>query len=297
MRNIALLGAVSLTVVGCGVSKAIDSVNSMPGQMRDMQRSLDKTNANTNVVQEQPVAIAFEGFYKEVFTRTLKPIPAPIIILAKKFAQFIPVEDIPDFYHIELLQLKSETNTSNGYTEPIDQFNHRKSALLMALTSVAGLLPEEKLSQVIDTQIVHSGPRRKDILSLLMMRVRFLRDVVMYNDALKDPITDVGVLEEAIRYADQLERIVRMPFATEISIKIRFDEPEPDVEETLNPTDTMLPIWTKMKENVGRNLKIKEKPLTGDPALDQALLQQEQARMSGLTSLIDERIRGWGGQP
>ena len=103
--------------------------------------------------------------------------------------------------------------------ETQDQFLHRKMQTLAALQAVCGFLPHAKVKQIINSEIYHSGRHQAAALQALMLRVRFLRDVLLEASLFSSPMDSVGALQKAVEYNDEIDFIARLPFAGDITVR------------------------------------------------------------------------------
>jgi hypothetical protein len=290
MRNLAVLLSTALVLSACGTQKAIDATRSMPGKMDDM---INKTNHLNQIVDLQAEMLPFEGLLKPEYGRDLAPIPFDLMPYAKKFAQYAPAEDIPELVYVWVKKLnEAALDPTTGETQ--DQFLHRKMQTLAALQAVCGFLPHAKVKQIINSEIYHSGRHQTAALQVLMLRVRFLRDVLLEASLFSAPMDSVGALQKAVEYNDEIDFIARLPFAGDIAVTITgFPEP---VQEAMD-TKLALTEWQKIKLKANRSLKVEPKVYTGIPAQDQALYQQQYNLMVQNLKLVDDRISSWGAKP
>ena len=280
-----------LILAGCGASEALDATKSMPGKMKEMLEQARHTN---NKVDRQAVLIPFNEMFKAENGRVLSPVPFRLMPYAREFAENASAEELSEFVYLAMKELNEATPDSGitGPPEAADSFNHRQLHLYSALAAVSGFIPEAKVGAIIAAQIHGGGRFSQAVKQMLMLRVRFLRDVLLEASLFSRPFEQVGAIEEAIRYVDQIEAIARLPFAKEISLRITgFVQPVPSIEESLDPREA-LRLWNKLKQKAGR-LTVHQKSLTGNPQQDLEIYREEQVRLERALVLIDSRIQGW----
>ncbi len=294
-----ILAVLGFSLIGCGAMRATEK---MPGKMEETQQQIQDTNNQLKkmreTVDQQPVAIAFEDLLKEELGRDLQPVPFDLMPFAKKFGQYASNEDIADVVYLWMKKLNELTlDTESPTADQTAAFNHHKMHIFSALQAVCGLLPEAKVQQIIKEQIEGDGRFQQAAMQLLMLRVRFLRDVMLEASLFSEPLDNVGKLEKAIEYTDSIDEIARLPYASEISIKITgFLAPIPAIEESLDP-GLAVETWIKIRNKAARSLVVKPKPVTGNPGVDEKLFDERQARVTRALAKTEGKIAGWQSKP
>jgi hypothetical protein len=288
---ICTLSAVVLT--GCGVIKATEG---MPDKMDQTLVEMNKTN---DTVRKQGVQVAIEGLQKAENGEDLTPIPFGLMPYAKALGEFANPDEFVELVYLWMKQLNEvqlDDSTKPSQAQ-IDAFNHHKMQILSALQAACGLLPEAKIQQIIGTEIDNDGRFADSARDMLMLRVRFLRDVLLQNSLFSTPMDDVGKLEKAIEYADSIDKIGRLPFAKDMALKIGgFHDPLPTIQEAFDP-GLALTEWSKIEIKAQNYLDVSEKSKTGNPAQDKALAANNAARADRAMSTVVSRIKSWGGTP
>jgi hypothetical protein len=277
-------------ISGCGANKAIDATKEMPDKMDRMYDQMQKTN---DMIERQPVVIPFEAMLKEEYGRDLVPIPFDLIPFAREFAKYAGDEELAEVVYIWIKKLNEMTlNLPNPTPEQVEAFNHRKLHVYSALQAVCGFIPQSKLAGIIKQQIFGAGRYQESVLQMLMLRVQFLRDVMLEASLFGEGLTNVGKVERAVEYADQIEYVARLPFASEIAVNVTgFLQPIGDVRETMSPTVAPT-LWRKLKTKADR-LVLQQKQITGEPGEDQRLYLERQERLQKSLSFINGRLGAW----
>lgn len=281
------LGLSWLLLTACGTGKAIDATQEMPAKMDRMQSQMDEMK------HKLTEAVTFEALLNPDFGKDLSPVPFDLMPFAKQFAENADPANIPELYYVWIKKLNEATIDGNGSPEPVDQFNHRKMQTLMALQAVAGFMPRERLLPLLNEQIVHSGRYQTSMLSFLMLRVQFLRDVLLESDLFSTPLDTVGKVEQAIKYADEIEFVARLPYTSLINISITgFAAPLPAFQESLD-NGVALQTWRKIRTKAQGAATVGEQDWTGNPGVNQKLAQERKVRLARALNLVDQRIAGW----
>jgi hypothetical protein len=290
MKALGLLLALPLILAGCDAIDAARATKSMPEKMDKTIETMNKTECALKQ------GISFEALLKEEFGRVLVPVPFDLLPFAKKFAECSSASDLADVAYLWMKKLNEVTlDISNPTPDQVEEFNHKKLHIYSALQAVSGFVPRDKLENLIRVQIVEDGSYQDSVLELLMLRVQFFRDVRLENGLFTKGLVNVGRVEKAVEYADEIEYLARLSFAKSISIAVTgFIDPYPDVKEVFDPKSA-LKMWQTIKTKAER-LKVEMKEYTGTGE-DQALFVARKARMSKALSDIDKRISGWTGRP
>lgn len=291
MNKTGLCLALVLFLTGCGADKAIKSTNSMPEKMDRMLKEMSDTSCTLKR------GISFEALLKEEFGKNLIPVPFDLMPFAREFAKCASEEDLAEVAYVWMKKLNEVTLEGASPTpEQVAAFNHERLHVYSALASVAGFIPRAKLDRIIHEQIVNDGVYQDSVLELLMLRAQFIRDVRLENGLFSKGLINVGRVEQAVEFAEELEHLARLPFVDQVGVTITgFIDPYPDVIEAFNK-DEAVKMWKKIKLKAER-MNVEMKTWTGQPNEDAALFAKRQERMNSALSKINSRINGWTGRP
>jgi hypothetical protein len=304
-----------LNVVGaCSrADRAIDATNSMPQRMDETNRKMDETNRKidqtnkqmqetNDVVSQQPVQITFEDMLKPEFGQDLTPVPFDLMPFAKVFGQYAKPDDVIEIVYLWMKKLNELPLTPtmdeilNGKTSTpleVDAFNHHLLQVYMALESVCGFLPDDKVDAIVQSQIINAGARQNSALQLLMLRVDFIKSVLLDASLMESPLDNIGKIEKAIAYADSIDKIARLPFAADISATAAgFKDPYPAVNLKLD-TGVALKVWQSIHDQMTTSMTLSTQVLSGNTAKDQELLQDRKDRAAKAAVLVNDRIKFW----
>lgn len=291
MKVKVLLTASMLLLSACGANKAIKSTNSIPDKLDRMDERLVKTECTLKK------GISFEALLKEEYGRDLLPAPFDLMPFARFFAQCADEEELTEVVYLWMKKMNEVTfDVPNPTPAQIEDFNHRKLHIYSALSAVAGFIPQEKVERIVESQIRETARYQDSALELLMLRTQFIRDVLIGNGLFTKGLIDVGKVEKAVEYANQLEYIARLPFAKDIGLSATgFIPPYDDVKESLNPS-VALSMWKDIKVKAER-LALDMKTWTGKPNEDTRLYAKRQERFNRAISTINQRINSWTNLP
>jgi len=280
-----------LALAGCGAHEAIKSTNSMPEKMDDMLKEMHETSCTMKK------GLSFEALLKEEFGKVLIPVPFDLMPYAKNFAQCASEEDLAEVTYVWMKKLNEVTlDVASPTPEQVAKFNHERLHVYSALSAVAGFIPRAKLERMIDIQIVNDGAYQDAVLELLMLRAQFIRNVRLENGLFSKGLINVGRVEKAVEFAEELEYLSRLPFVSQISVSVTgFIDPYPDVIEAFDPNEASK-MWAKIKVKAER-LNVEMKTWTGKPNEDAALYARRQSRMNTALGTINDRISGWKSRP
>jgi len=283
-------------LAGCGkLNGTMDATQQMPEKMDQTFQQIKTTNdqmKDTNdTVKQEPVAIALEKMQDPANGTNLLPIPFDIMPWAETFGKYASTDQVIKVVYLWEQKLNTTTVDANASDADKAAFNQRMLQTFMALESVCGLLPDDKVQQIVKEQISSEGRFQTTAMNLLMMRVRFVRDVLVGASLLSEPLDNAGKLEQGIAYASSVEYVARLPYASKISIDIKA--PFGEQQETLDPKGVATGVWSSLKSNVAIPDKQSTDSMTGDAKLDKIRFDDEQKRKAAGLSTIDAKLKAW----
>lgn len=293
MRAACLLLSLSLALSACGANDAIKATKGMPARMQEMSEKLDRTETALGRV------FSFEALLKPEYGKVLSPVPFDLIPFAREFAKYAPSGELVEVVYLWVRKINETTLDLPAPTpDDVFQFDWRKMHVQAALQAVAGEIPRKKIDKIIREQIYSSGRYSDAALNLLMLRTRYLRDVMLDASILSESMNDVGDLEKAVEYAEELEFLARLRFAPLIGIELTgFKNNDLDVHEQFQSL-TALKVWQRIKTKADvLSSKVKLKDVSSTPGENQKLFVSNKAKFDRAFATVMERIRGWGVQP
>ncbi len=268
MKSALSLILAVLLLAGCGADDAIEATKSMPERMDQMKQKMDDTETALGRV------FSFEALLKEQYGKNLIPVPFDLIPFATEFSKYAPTKELVEVVYLWVRKINEVTlELPNPTPDEVFQFDWRKMHVQAALQAVAGTIPRAKLDKIVREQIYASGRYSDAALNLLMLRVRYLRDVMLGASLLSEKMNDVGDLEKAIEYADEIDHIARFRFARQINLELTgFKNNDLDVMEVFDPA-LALKTWQKIKFKATVSLRVEMKDVSSVPGENERLYQ------------------------
>lgn len=294
-----LLVATVVLLTGCGADEAIQATKSMPERMDQTNRKMDEMRKKMEDTERALGRVfSFEALLKEEYGRNLIPVPFDLIPFATEFAKYAPAHELVEVVYLWVRKINEITlELPNPSPDDVFKFDWNKMHVQAALQAVAGTIPRAKLEQIVREQVFSSGRYSDAALNLLMLRIRYLRDVMLGASLLAEKMNDVGDLEKAIEYAEEIEYISRLRFARQIHLELTgYKNNDLDVMEVFEPT-LALKTWQKIKFKATVGLRVEMKDVSDVPGENERLYQELQTRYNQALSLVNQRIQGWGGRP
>lgn len=300
MRKLLLVLPFIFATAACDkINKSLDNtsemgakLDSMVGRMDKLEGQIETTNGKASKLEK---FLPYVEMLKDENRKYLSPVPTRIIPLARELAASIPTHELIELTNI----LLNEINEVDAIGMNDEQKLIDRSATLLTLQCLAGLAPEAKVDEIIATEVYKRGRYEQTVYPFLMMRVQFLRDVYLKESLLATKLTNVGMVEEAIGYAKQMDKIARLKFADRIGIKVKGikDESGKALEEHLTSA-TVLDYWTKIKISAENDVDLgqqdsKPRGDTGDTKLDQQNFEEAKSRYASALTTIDGYIQSW----
>lgn len=266
------------------MNNKMDTMTAMDKKMETMASGMDATVVGIN---DQRVMLPFQQLMDEANYEKLSPIPSQLMPWAQKFAQAIPAKDFAELTYLwlkeirevnPLKELDKEGNEIDFTSAQVNRINRVKLGRFYALLSVCGFLSDEKVNEIIDLHIKKYSRFEKTAYKILMMRAQFIRDVLLDQSLLSEPLSTVGEVKETMMYIGQLDFVARLPFKSKVSYKVDgFLKPmEPSIEEALDPK-MMLSLLKRVDVSVKQSFKIEQQDfsVSGSPE-ENAKIQQNQ---------------------
>jgi hypothetical protein len=304
MKGLSLIPILfAIFCAGCSKTDALmevpDKMDKMNHTTTEMVDKMDRTNA---AIHDQQVLIPYKELLDPVNGEILSPIPFRMMAFGEKLAEAVTATELVKIVHLHLKEFQTvqfeEKVGADGVSVPsraeqIEAFDHGKIARLTALMVLAGFVPEKTLNEAIDAQIKKSGPYEETTYQLLMLRYQFINDVLLESSLLIGTLESIGRVEEAIKYAKQLDDICQLPFWSRIVFHPKgFSDSSESQPIRVNQRD-MIPLWKRIKADFSADKILEGQALTGDPQQDEALLLQKKARLTAASAVIEAKIADW----
>lgn len=216
--KIALLLISTLFVFSCA---KIDAMFDTPEKMDTIAGKTDE------LARKETVKTAVQELNDTKNYRKLSPIPTDIIPWAKKAAEYMNVDDeLVPYIYIKLKDVTTLRYDDNNPGKVYDindpaavEFEMNKLGLFNVLAAVSGFLPEAKVDQLL-ARLANSSEYSGTVINILALRFYFIQNVLMAEKYKQDQLVDMGAIEAAISYNQSVERILRLPFASQIKTQV-----------------------------------------------------------------------------
>ncbi|MGZ3775422.1 MAG: hypothetical protein ACXVCN_16980, partial [Bdellovibrio sp.] len=310
-----------LALCGCDAMDALkatknmdtkmDSMNHKMDQMGEMNTKMSKMNdgmqKTVDGIHSQELLIPLENMIKAETVEYLYPVPTSLMPYAKKFAEAASTQDLVELTYLWLKHINEITPVQNIDKDgkPVDLTLEQTNALrkqrigkALALAAVAGFTPQETVEQVVREHIIGGTRHRKTALKFLALRAFFIKDILLEKSLLEELMDEVGKLEDSIKYMNQLEYMISLPFANLISVRTTglSEVAAEDIVFSLDndKIKSIAALWRKIK--VKAELNLTDAPLrtwTGDKEKDAALQSEEKHRFDIAMATINAQIDKW----
>jgi hypothetical protein len=302
MKQVLCIAALGLLFSGCGM---IDMPSKMDKTNENMEKMINNMDHTNDGIDQQKQLIPFENMLKPENTANLFPIPTRMLPFGKKLAEAIPAQDFVELAYLWLKEvdevlpahkLDAAGNEVPYTQDEILQINHDKTAVLMGLQIVAGFLPQQRVQEMIESQIYGSGRYEDTVYMILMLRLQFTRDILLDGSLLSKPLANVGKVAQAVEYNKNIDFIAKLPFAAKIGLKTTGFIPADESPVEKLDTGLALKNWERIQRSAERDCDVTTRgvdPKTGNPAEDQRLHQKELNQYNQAMGEIQNFISSW----
>lgn len=242
------------------MTSGMDTTNN---KMDQMVGGMDSTVVGIN---DQRVFLPVKELMDEANYEKLSPIPSQLMPFGKKLAEAISVSDLAELVYlwqkeireVNPTKLMDKEGNEIAYTDAeVNRINKIKLGRTLAMQTVCGFLSDEKVNALIEMHIENHSRYEDTAYEILMFRAQFIRDVLLKESLLSQPLSTVGKIHQAVAYTQQLDFIARLPFADKVGYKVSGFLPPMDsaIEEKLDPK-MMLPLLKKIELSAKQDFKM-----------------------------------------
>jgi len=233
-KQILAVCSLCLLATACGAQDAINSVIAMNKKMDQTNTAIGQTNSKMDVtnlaIHNQTLAVALDQMMSPENTTNLFP-PTSMMAPGQVFANVATSDEIVQLVYVLLLDVNDKQPDPSlqipdkahkgKMTWPDDvtaQWDHDKMAKLTALQVICGLMPDQTVQNIIDSQITAADRYQDTAYQVLMLRYLFIDSFMLTESLLSSKVDNPGVAEQGITYIEQLRFIEEQPFASSIKI-------------------------------------------------------------------------------
>jgi hypothetical protein len=203
-----------LIISGCGALKATEG---MPDKIDATNAEVKKTNSS---VHNQTLVIALDEMLKPQNTKTLAPVPLGMMPGGQAFANEATATEMIQMVYVLLKDADTQPEAAdsekdaNGHWIPevVKSVDHDKSSKIMAAMIILGLAPQATIEEIVRAQIAKGGQYEEVAYKALMLRYYFTNDILLGQSLFPTSLTNPGKITEAIRLADNMTYISKLPF-------------------------------------------------------------------------------------
>lgn len=287
MKQILIILSIAVAFTSCS---KMDAALDMPNKMDGMSGKMDTMSSNMKELERlTKVAESTKEILDSKNYTKLAPIPTDIIPWAKIAAENMLVTDeLVPFFYIKIKDITSLRYDDNsfGAVSKAREFEINKIGLFSALAAVAGFLPEEKVTEILN-KLSNSDEYTKTSLQILTLRSYFIQNVLMAEKYKESELVDLGSIEEAIKYNQALERIATLAYSNQLSISVNIFERMPEYNEGLSiqaDTESYKNNWNTIYSGITNYAKV------GQFTADQKMTAHQQARLNTAIKTVESKI-------
>ncbi|MGZ3771316.1 MAG: hypothetical protein ACXVCP_18320 [Bdellovibrio sp.] len=321
MKKILMLSLTVLALCGCDAMDALKATKSMDGKMDSMNHKMDQMGEmnskmskmndgmqkTVDGIHSQELLIPLENMIKAETIEYLYPVPTSLMPYAKKFAESASNQELVELTYLWLKHINEITPVQDIDKDgkPVDltleqtnAFRKQRIGKALALAAIAGFVPQETVEQMVKEHIVGGTRHRKTALQFLALRAFFIKDILLEKSLLEELMDEVGKLEDSIKYMNQLEYLISLPFANLISVRTTglSEVAAEDIVFVLDndKIKSIASLWDKIKIKAELNLAdVQEKTWTGDKEKDDEIQAEEKRRYAVAMRSVNSAIEKW----
>ncbi len=314
-----LAASLCLSLTACDAIDAMNATKEVPEKMDQtnsrMSNMLEEMKKTTAGVHDQSLLIPMENILKEENHDSLSPVPFKLMPYGKKFAEAATAQELTDLTYLWLKEVDEslpakDIDESTGAELPytrrqVAKINNEKVARLVALQVIAGFTPQSTVEEIVRMNVVgqsDEGSRRFEdtALAFLMLRTMFIRDVLLQESLLASPLDNVGKVEEATKYARQIDFIARLRFANRINFKSRGligdngqQLPSDEQPQEQLSKDVAAKLWRSIFEKAQADLRVVQREVGNNSEEDKKIYEQEKIRAAQGLKTLQNYVRSW----
>jgi len=267
MKNFFAAFLVLALLSGCGITE----------MAREARENLRKTGT---AVHLQVLTVALQQMLAPANTENLTP-PVRMFPYGKTFSQEANPMEITEVCHSFLVDVKHGGQTEKASPTEEDLRLKGRKISLAATGVIASFIPDEKLEEIIEEQIIRGGRYEDTAYVILLTRYLYLRDFFLASIVDKSERVNLDSVRKAAAYFSDIKYIAQLSFVDRIKLHVAQFVPVtngPD-GETTDPTTRFEDLdvainRTEYKLLARRALRRFEK----DEALKEQLYNTEEGR-------------------
>lgn len=231
MKSFYTLLLISVSFLTACEAPDIKGLNGMSKTTNEMNEGMKETN---EAIRMQKLGLALEGLNKFENQQLILPLPTGLMAFGKLFGESATATEIVELTYTwtreieEILPIQSldkEDNMNEPTEADLNKIRLQKKARLYSLMVIAGFAQEEKVTEIINNEILGYGRYQESALNFLALRAYFFREVMLKTSLKVDSGSDgtldtSGKMLKALEFLTKLDRISKLPFADAVHFKI-----------------------------------------------------------------------------
>jgi hypothetical protein len=236
----------SLSLAACGLNRAVKAAGDMPGKIEETNQQIKSTNEG---VRMQTLNTALSNMYAPENTEHLSP-AVRMFTYAQAFAQAAHTDELVELTHETLAEIANLGSNENLDAAGKAALDHEKQARLQGMEAIAGLTPQDKVSQIIAEQISNGGGvYQDDACAFLVLRALYIKTVTFDGDISTKSISNVSFLQNAVTQAEDLQYITSLPFQSLLTVTLSgFNDADLNGTLTVDTTSSH-DVWQSLYDS------------------------------------------------
>jgi hypothetical protein len=253
----------------------------MPNKMDDLKASTDDHMTSVENTTKQvdddtkdglrlnKIGVALQNIFLDENTEYFLPVPADMMPWAQVLADNLHEDEfmkLMDVWARRITQVAASCSDVTGSVVTPDgkcslppniaaQTDHEKQAKFWGIAAVAGLMSQSMIDQTVQTEYTAGGQFNETLYEVLAARQIFIQTVLMDNTLMAKDVDDPGKLKKAVEYAEDLQYIADLSFASQIDLNMSAMFVPTDVvdvafDPTIAPTE-----WANIANDFQNSLK------------------------------------------
>lgn len=202
--------------VSAVVALALLSSCGITDMAKEARENLRKTG---NAVHLQVLTVALQQMLAPANTENLTP-PVRMFPYGKTFSQEANPMEITEVCHTFLVDVKHGGQTEKATPTADDLRLPGRKISLAATGVIASFIPDEKLEEIIQEQIVRGGRYEDTAYVILLTRYTYLRDFFLASIVDKSERVNLDSVRKAAGYFADIKYIAQLPFLDRIKLHV-----------------------------------------------------------------------------
>lgn len=319
-----------------GCQKLNDALDKTEKMGEKMDRSTEQVKKTSDATRLLKLKNAKDDMLSEQSSNELTPIPTGVLAGGKTFAESATPTELMELAKtwiaridkvMPLVKFDENGNEVPLTAEELNKEFRTKYQYLQALRAVAGFIPQNRVATSAEEQkkagnyettiedVIRehlNSPYRKTLMKVLMLRVDFIRHVMVENAILSQGVNYSSEAREASKWMDRVDYVLQLPFVSQIGLKTlgitgpgsgaidlnfnhSLDLTNSDPAQQSAAVETIKSLvepWESLVlaiQTIPKDIR----PDSGDPATDQKIREEENKNLSEILGHCQDRMNYW----